>query len=74
MRVIMRTAHQFLQNFCFANPHNQALLYDKIDMTHYPNNEWEATTATYIFKDNPMLCNDINERLCCFLTHCSALL
>lgn len=23
MRVIMRTAHQFLQNFCFANPHNQ---------------------------------------------------
>lgn len=23
MRIIMRTAHQFLQNFCFANPHNQ---------------------------------------------------
>jgi inositol 1,4,5-triphosphate receptor type 1 len=63
MRIIMRTAHQFLQNFCFANPHNQALLHEKIDLTHYPSNEWEAATATYIFKDNPILCNDINERL-----------
>lgn len=59
----MRTAHNFLQYFCFANPHNQTLLHEKIDLTHYPSNEWEATTATYIFKDNPMLCNELNERL-----------
>jgi inositol 1,4,5-triphosphate receptor type 1 len=63
MRIIMRTAHQFLQNFCYANPHNQALLHEKIDLSHYPSNEWEATTATYIFKDNAMLCNELNERL-----------
>ena len=63
IRIIMRTAHQFLQNFCFANPHNQALLHEKLDLTHYPSNEWEATTATHIFKDNPVLCNELNERL-----------
>ena len=77
----MKTAHEFLQNFCFANTHNQSLLFEKLDLTHYPSNEWEATTATYIFKvftfseiliflnfkvvflkDNPTLCNEINER------------
>ncbi len=63
MRIIMRTAHEFLQNFCFANPYNQALLHEKIDLSHYPSNEWEATTATYIFKDNTLLCNELNERL-----------
>ena len=50
MKIIMRTAHEFLQNFCYANPHNQSLLHEKIDLTHYPSNEWEAATATYIFK------------------------
>ena len=50
MRIIMRTAHQFLQHFCYSNAHNQALLHEKIDLTHYPCNEWEAVTATYIFK------------------------
>lgn len=50
MRIIMKTAHEFLQNFCFGNTHNQSLLYEKLDLTHYPSNEWEATTATYIFK------------------------
>lgn len=50
MRIIMKTAHEFLQNFCFANTHNQSLLFEKLDLTHYPSNEWEATTATYIFK------------------------
>ena len=63
MRVIMRTAHEFLQNFCYSNPHNQALLHEKIDLSHYPSNEWEAKTATYIFKDNSVLLNEINERL-----------
>lgn len=63
MKIIMRTAHEFLQNFCYANPHNQALLHEKIDLTHYPSNEWEATTATYIFKDNSILLNELNERL-----------
>ncbi|CAF0720089.1 unnamed protein product [Brachionus calyciflorus] len=63
MKIIMKTAHEFLQNFCFSNPHNQALLHEKIDLTHYPSNEWEAKTATYIFKDNPVLLNEINERL-----------
>ena len=63
MHIIMRTAHKFLQNFCFANPHNQALLHEKIDLTHYPSNEWEALTATHIFKDNAVLCNELSERL-----------
>lgn len=63
MKIIMKTAHEFLQNFCFSNPHNQALLHEKIDLTHYPSNEWEAKTATYIFKDNSILLNEINERL-----------
>ena len=63
MRIIMRTAHQFLQNFCYSNPHNQSLLHEKIDFSHYPSNEFEATTATYIFKDNALLCNELNERL-----------
>lgn len=63
MRIIMRTAHEFLQNFCYSNPHNQALLHEKIDLSHYPSNEWEAKTATYIFKDNSVLLNEINERL-----------
>lgn len=26
MKIIMRTAHEFLQNFCFSNPHNQVNL------------------------------------------------
>ena len=63
MKIIMKTAHQFLQNFCYANPHNQALLHEKLDLSHYPSNEWEATTATYIFKDNAVLINELNERL-----------
>ena len=63
MRVIMKTAHQFLQSFCYGNAHNQALLHEKIDLTHYPSNEWEATTATHIFKDNALLYNELNERL-----------
>ena len=63
MRIIMRTAHEFLQNFCYQNPHNQILLHERIDLTNFPSNEWEAATATYIFKDNTTLCNDISERL-----------
>lgn len=63
MRIIMRTAHEFLQNFCYENPHNQTLLHEILDLTHYPTNEWEAQTATHIFKDNILLCNGINERL-----------
>jgi len=63
MRVIMRTAHEFLQAFCFGNAHNQALLHEKLDLSHYPQNEWEATTATHIFRDNAPLCNEISERL-----------
>lgn len=38
-------------------------MHEKIDLTHYPSNEWEAKTATYIFKDNSVLVNEINERL-----------
>lgn len=38
-------------------------MHEKIDLTHYPSNEWEAKTATYIFKDNSVLLNEINERL-----------
>ena len=63
MRIIMKTAHHFLQSFCFSNPHNQSLLHEKIDLTNYPSNEWEAGTATYIFKDNSLLCNELSERL-----------
>lgn len=63
MRIIMRSAHEFLQNFCYANSHNQTLLHDLLDFSHYPSNEWEALTATYIFKENVMLCNSIDERL-----------
>lgn len=63
MRILMRTAHEFLQNFCYENPHNQTLLHELLDLTHYPSNEWEAQTATQIFKDNILLCNGITERL-----------
>ena len=63
MRIIMRTAHEFLQAFCFGNKQNQALLHEKIDMSLLPANEWEAKTATHIFKDNSVLCNEANERL-----------
>jgi hypothetical protein len=63
MKIIMQTAHNFLQNFCYSNPHNQALMHEKIDLSHYPANEWEAATASYIFKDNSILLNEINERL-----------
>lgn len=63
MREIMRTAHKFLQSFCHSNPHNQALLHEKIDFSHYPSNEFEARTARFIFKDNTTLCNELSERL-----------
>ncbi|CAF0775305.1 unnamed protein product [Brachionus calyciflorus] len=63
MRIIMRTAHEFLQSFCFENPHNQALLHELLDFSHFPSNEWEAQTATYIFKDNILLCNGIDDHL-----------
>lgn len=63
MRIIMREAHRFLQNFCYENAHNQRLLYERIDFTHYPSNEWEAATGTQIFKDNLVLCNEVTERL-----------
>lgn len=39
------------------------MLHEKIDLTHYPSNEWEAVTATHIFKDNAVLCNELSERL-----------
>lgn len=26
MKIIMKTAHEFLQNFCYSNPHNQVLV------------------------------------------------
>jgi hypothetical protein len=63
MKIIMRTAHEFLQNFCYENPHNQNLLFEKVDMKSFPSNEWEAITATHIFKENTQLCNQINEHL-----------
>ncbi|RNA42187.1 inositol 1-4-5-trisphosphate receptor isoform X1 [Brachionus plicatilis] len=63
MKIIMRSANDFLQNFCFANTHNQTLLHDLLDFSHYPSNEWEALTATYIFKENVTLCNSVDERL-----------
>lgn len=63
MKIVMRVAHEFLQNFCYSNQRNQALLHEKIDFTNYPSNEWEAATATQIFKDNTVLCNELNERL-----------
>ena len=63
MHIVMKAAHQFLQNFCFANSHNQALLHEKLDFTRFPENEWEAETATFIFRDNTVLCNEISERL-----------
>ena len=63
MRIIMKRAHEFLQNFCCSNSYNQNLLYEKIDFTNYPSNELEATTCIYIFKNNMILCNELNERL-----------
>ncbi len=63
MHIVMKAAHEFLQNFCFANPHNQALLHEKIDFSRFPENEWEAETATFIYRDNTVLCNEISERL-----------
>ena len=63
MHIVMKAAHEFLQNFCFANPHNQSLLHEKLDFSRFPENEWEAETATFIYRDNTVLCNEISERL-----------
>lgn len=27
MKIIMKTAHEFLQNFCYSNPHNQVIIF-----------------------------------------------
>lgn len=63
MQIIMRTAHEFLQAFCFQNAQNQLILHEHIDPTNYPSNEWEASTAAQIFKDNSTLCMECNERI-----------
>jgi hypothetical protein len=63
MQVIMREAHRFLQCFCYENVHNQKLLHECIDFVNFPSNEWEAATGSRIFKDNLLLCNEVNEQL-----------
>ncbi|XP_039617485.1 inositol 1,4,5-trisphosphate receptor type 2 isoform X2 [Polypterus senegalus] len=69
MNEIMELAHGFLQNFCFGNPQNQALLYKNLNQFLTPG-LMEAKTMRYIFMDNYYLCNEISDRVIHHYVHC----
>ncbi|XP_017271430.1 inositol 1,4,5-trisphosphate receptor type 1 isoform X1 [Kryptolebias marmoratus] len=69
MQVIMKLAHQFLQNFCAGNPQNQALLHKHINLFLNPG-ILEAVTMQHIFMNNFQLCSEINERVVQHFVHC----
>lgn len=69
MNKLMQLAHQFLQNFCLGNQHNQVLLHSQLDLFLNPGNLY-AETVCSIFKDNLSLCNEVNEKVVQHFVHC----
>nr|XP_022296363.1 inositol 1,4,5-trisphosphate receptor type 1-like isoform X5 [Crassostrea virginica] len=69
MHEIMKYAHEFLQSFCLANPPNQALLHQYLELFLTPG-LLEAETMTAIFLDNKSLCNEVTERVIQHFVHC----
>lgn len=69
MNKLMQLAHQFLQNFCLGNQHNQVLLHKQLDLFLNPGNLY-AETVCAIFKDNLALCNEVNEKVIQHFVHC----
>lgn len=69
MNKLMQLAHQFLQNFCLGNQHNQVLLHKQLDLFLNPGNLY-AETVCAIFKDNLSLCNEVNEKVIQHFVHC----
>jgi inositol 1,4,5-triphosphate receptor type 1 len=69
MNRLMRLAHQFLQNFCLGNVHNQVLLHKQLELFLNPG-ILEAETVCSIFKDNTSLCNEVNEKVVQHFVHC----
>ncbi|XP_065669152.1 inositol 1,4,5-trisphosphate-gated calcium channel ITPR1 isoform X5 [Hydra vulgaris] len=64
MREIMQLAHKFLQSFCFGNSQNQTLMHKYLDTFLSSGlGILEAETVRYIFHDNLILCNEVNERV-----------
>uniref|UniRef100_A0A6A7G5P7 Inositol 1,4,5-trisphosphate receptor n=5 Tax=Hirondellea gigas TaxID=1518452 RepID=A0A6A7G5P7_9CRUS len=60
MNELIELAHQFLQNFCLGDRQNQVLLYKNISLfLNY--GLLEAKTICSIFKDNHVLCSEVNE-------------
>lgn len=69
MNKLMKLAHQFLQNFCLGNAHNQVLLHKHLELFLNPG-ILEAETVCAIFKDNTSLCNEVNEKVVQHFVHC----
>lgn len=69
MNKLMQLAHQFLQNFCLGNQHNQVLLHAQLDLFLNPGNLY-AETVCAIFRDNLSLCNEVNEKVIQHFVHC----
>nr|Q8WSR4.1 RecName: Full=Inositol 1,4,5-trisphosphate receptor; Short=ApIP3R [Patiria pectinifera]BAB84088.1 inositol 1,4,5-trisphosphate receptor [Patiria pectinifera] len=71
MNELMRLAHEFLQNFCWANPSNQVLLHKHIDLFLTPG-LLEAQTMCHIFMNNFQLCSEVTEQVVQHFVHCIA--
>ncbi|XP_038054419.1 inositol 1,4,5-trisphosphate receptor isoform X2 [Patiria miniata] len=71
MNELMRLAHEFLQNFCWANPSNQVLLHKHIDLFLTPG-LLEAQTMCHIYMDNVQLCSEVTEQVVQHFVHCIA--
>lgn len=70
MREIMELAHKFLQNFCYGNSQNQALLQKYLDAFLSSGlGLLEAETVRYIFNENLALCNEVTERVVQQIVH-----
>ncbi|XP_065058274.1 inositol 1,4,5-trisphosphate receptor type 1-like isoform X2 [Rhopilema esculentum] len=70
MREIMELAHKFLQNFCFCNPQNQALMQKYVDRFLSSGlGLLEAETIRYIYMENVALCNEVSESLVQQIVH-----
>ncbi|CAO1407028.1 unnamed protein product [Diamesa hyperborea] len=69
MNNLMELAHQFLQNFCHGNQHNQVLLHKQLDLFLNPG-ILDARTVCGIFKDNMGLCKEVNEKVVQHFVHC----
>lgn len=72
MNKLMKLAHEFLQNFCLGNQHNQMLLHKQLDLFLNPG-ILEAETVCAIFKDNLQLCNEVSFFVIFFVIACKSL-